>query len=202
MSRTHHPSASAPNAPEASSASAAPARRLRWLALALACALSACAMAPARGPSGRAEVAAGTVSVSYDDPARFSDAQSASDETDAARRAWLDTLCEHLADRAAEALPPGQRLVVQITDVQRAGRYEGWRGPQASQLRVVRDIYPPRIDLRFERLAADGQVLQAGTRQLRDPTFLMRPGRYTNDALRYEKVLVDDWVAKEFGTLR
>lgn len=201
MLRTLSPSASAPNT------STAPARRLRWLVLALACTLSACALAPASGTGGpgaraRAEVAAGAVSVSYDDPARFSEAQAGNDESDAARRAWLDTLCEHLADRAAETLPPGQRLVVQITDVQRAGRYEGWRGPQASQLRVVRDIYPPRIDLRFERLAADGQVLQAGTRQLRDPTFLMRPARYPNDPLRYEKVLVDDWVAKEFGTPR
>ncbi|HVR54730.1 MAG TPA: DUF3016 domain-containing protein [Pseudorhodoferax sp.] len=209
MLRPLRPNGSAPIAHTAHTAHRASplpaARHLRWLALALACALAACAIPPAGGPGGaraRADVAAGTVSVTYGDPAGFSDAQDGAHETDAARRAWLDALSEHLADRAAEILPPGQRLAVQITDVQRAGRYEGWRGPQAAQLRVVRDIYPPRIDLNFQRLGADGQVLQAGTRQLRDLNFLMRPARYTDDPLRYEKTLVDDWVAKEFGAAR
>lgn len=204
MLRPLHPSGSDRTNHTAHMASTAPARHLRWLALAMACALAACAIPPA-GPGGaraRADVAAGTVSVTYGDTAQFSEAQDAGRETEAARRVWLDALSEHLAERAAEALPKGQRLEVQITDVQRAGRYEDWRGPQAAQLRVVRDIYPPRIDLDFKRLGAEGQVLQAGKRQLRDLNFLMRPARYTNDPLRYEKALVDDWVAKEFGAAR
>lgn len=150
----------------------------------------------------RAGVAAGTVSVTYDEPSGFSDAREGGHESANARRAWMDALCEHLSERAAAALPTGQRLEVHITDVKRAGGFEPWRGPQAAHLRVVRDIYPPRIDLRFKRLAADGSVLQTGTRQLRDPAFLMRPNRYANDTLRFEKVLVDDWVDQEFSTRR
>ena len=178
------------------------ASRLRWLVLATACALAACANPGAGGPADRQEragVAAGMVSVTYDEPSRFSDAREGGFESEAARRAWLDALCEHLSERAAAALPTGQRLEVHITDVKRAGGFEPWRGPQAAHLRVVRDVYPPRIDLRFRRLAADGSVLQSGTRQLRDPSFLMRPPRYANDTLRFEKVLVDDWVEREFG---
>ena len=182
------------------------ASRLRWLILAAACLLAACANPWSGGPTDRQEragVSAGTVSVTYDEPSGFSDAREGAHESDKARRAWLDALSEHLSERAAAALPAGQRLEVHITDVKRAGGFEPWRGPQAAHLRVVRDIYPPRIDLRFKRLAADGKnVLQTGSRQLRDPGFLMRPPRYANDALRFEKVLVDDWVAQEFGGQR
>lgn len=179
--------------------------RLRWLILASACALAACAN-PGGGrpadPQERAGVAAGTVSVTYDEPAGFSDAREGGHESDAARRAWLDALCEHLSERAAAALPTGQHLEVHITDVKRAGGFEPWRGPQAAHLRVVRDVYPPRIDLRFKRLAADGSVLQTGSRQLRDAAFMMRPNRYADDRLRFEKTLVDDWVEQEFGRQR
>lgn len=181
------------------------ASRLRWLILAAACLLAACAAPWSGGPLDRQEragVAAGTVSVTYGEPAGFSDAREGAHESANARRAWLDALSEHLSERAAAALPTGQRLEVHLTDVKRAGGFEPWRGPQAAHLRVVRDTYPPRIDLQFKRLAADGSVLQTGTRQLRDPSFLMRPNRYANDSLRFEKGLVDDWVAQEFGGRR
>ena len=114
----------------------------------------------------------------------------------------MNELSEHLADRAAAALPACQRLEVEITDVQRAGGYEPWRGPQADNLRIVRDVYPPRIDLTFKRLAASGRVLQSGNRQLRDQNFMARPSRYSGDALSYEKRLMDDWVDREFGAAR
>ncbi|KQP21496.1 DUF3016 domain-containing protein [Pseudorhodoferax sp. Leaf267] len=177
----------------------------RWLVLAAACALAACANPFAGRPMDtqmRAGVAAGTVSVTYGDPARFSDARDGRHESDSARRAWLDALSEHLSERAAAALPTGERLEVHLTDVKRAGSFEPWRGAQAADLRVVRDIYPPRIDLDFKRLAANGRVLQSGSRQLRDLNFMMRPSPYANDPLRFEKVLVDDWVGREFSARR
>jgi hypothetical protein len=181
-----------------------PGRR-HWLVLATTGALTACANPfGAHAPHRHAhpDVTAGIVSVTYGDPAQFSDARAGSHETGPARRAWLDTLSEHLAEQAAPTLPKGQRLEVHLSDVKRAGGFEAWRGPQASQLRVVRDVYPPRIDLQFKRLAADGRVLQSGTRQLRDPNFLARPSRYANDVLRHEKTLLDDWLAQEFGAPR
>ena len=81
--------------------------------------------------------------------------------------------------------------------MQRAGSFEPWRGPQAADVRIVRDIYPPRIDLRFKLLDADGKLLREGSRQLRDATFMMRPDLYPNDPLRYEKTLLDDWLRAE-----
>jgi len=192
-------------------------------ALALAAVLSGCAGAPgARAPSQDASASASTpagtrdgasmpprvrkgppppgiVSVTTADPAGFSDARNGPREPDRARRAWVDALCMHLSERAAAALPEGQTLEVRLVDVQRAGGFEPARGPQAGQVRVVRDIYPPRIVLEFKRLAANGTVLQSGRRELSDPAFMERGARGGADPLRYEKGLIDDWVRREFG---
>lgn len=140
----------------------------------------------------------GIVSVTYDNPATFDQGRAGGRETEKARRAWVDALSQYLAERAAPRLPQGQQLEVHITDVQRAGNFEPWRGPQGADVRIVRDIYPPRIDLRFKLLDGDGRLLREGSRQLRDATFMMRADLHPNDPLRYEKSLLDDWMHKEF----
>ena len=122
----------------------------RVLPLLAACLIAGCAAtAPDRAPPA-GSAPPGAVSVTYADPSGFGEARNAPRETDKVRRAWLDALALHLAERAAPRLGEGQRLEVQITDVQRAGGFEPWRGPQAGDVRIVRDIYPPRIDLRFK----------------------------------------------------
>lgn len=175
---------------------AAPARGL--MAAAALVLAAGCAQQPGT-PRPPVEVAAGIVSVTHADPAGFSEARGAPHESGKARRAWLDALSQHLSERAAAALPRGQRLEIHIADVQRAGGFEPWRGLRAAGVRVVRDIYPPRIDLSFKLRDERGAVLREGSRQLRDSAFLMRPDMYPNDPLRHEKALLDDWVRKEFG---
>ncbi|WP_338499145.1 DUF3016 domain-containing protein [Delftia tsuruhatensis] len=188
-----------------SATQAAPPARRRWMCMALGAAclgmVAGCAVqGPEQGRAAGARqgaVPAGIVSVTFDDPSRFDASRSGPGETDKARRAWVDALAQFLAERAAPRLPQGQRLEVHLTDVQRAGGFEPWRGPQAADVRIVRDIYPPRIDLRFKLLDADGKLLREGSRQLRDATFMMRPDLYPNDPLRYEKTLLDDWLRAE-----
>lgn len=188
-----------------SATQAAPPARRRWMCMALGAAclgmVAGCAVqGPEQGRAAGARqgaVPAGIVSVTFDDPSRFDASRSGPGETDKARRAWVDALAQFLAERAAPRLPQGQRLEVHLTDVQRAGSFEPWRGPQAADVRIVRDIYPPRIDLRFKLLDADGKLLREGSRQLRDATFMMGPDLYPNDPLRYEKTLLDYWLRAE-----
>lgn len=165
----------------------------RW-ALLLATALLAACAAPR--PTGAPP---GAVSVSWSDPAQFTEARENHRDTPAAREAWLSALARHLAEQAAAVLPKDEKLEVHITDIRRAGGFEPWRGPQAGDVRIVRDVYPPRITLEFRQLAADGRVLKEGRRELRDAGFLMRPAMYPSDPLNHEKQLLDDWVRKEFS---
>ncbi|WP_329741742.1 DUF3016 domain-containing protein [Dyella sp. A6] len=139
-----------------------------------------------------------TVSVTYDHPENFSEAIkersfAPSRESDT----YLKTLRVYMEKRAARILPPGERLDIVVTDIDLAGSFEPWHGIRMQDVRIIRSIYPPRIDLHFRLLGADGKVLREGTRKLRDPGFL-DSGITTmqNTPLIYEKVMIDRWLRK------
>lgn len=143
----------------------------------------------------------GAVSVRWQDPAQFSDIQHSGNRSEARRGDWVRELALHLRARAQRRLPPGERLEVEITDIQRAGNYEPWRGRSFDDVRVVRELYPPRMTLTFKHLGADGQVIAGGERKLSDPGFLLGPSPgLSSDFLRYEKSMIDRWLAREFAT--
>ena len=139
------------------------------------------------------------VRVDWTDPAQFTELKHYRSSRDFRPADWLEPLAKYLRTRAERVLPAGERLEVTFTDVQRAGNYEPWHGPRLDDVRIVRDIYPPRIDLRFRLLDASGSVLREGERTLRDSAFLMRDGAHETDSLRFEKRLLDTWLRKEFA---
>lgn len=145
-----------------------------------------------------ATVSTDKAEVSYRNPAGFTEMDRSFGE----RTDWLDELSRYVAKRAARALPDGQRLLVTITDVQRAGRIEPWHRSALSDVRIVRDTTPPRIDLTFQLVSTQGAVLKEGSRQLRDIDFLHRSGFHRGELLSYEKNLIDDWMRRDFGPLR
>jgi len=65
--------------------------------------------------------------------------------------------------------------------------------------RIVKDMYPPRIELEFKLVRADGSVEKEGSRKLRDSAFLWGASPASQEAMRYEKGLIDAWLQKEFA---
>lgn len=136
------------------------------------------------------------VSVSYKDPQHFTEAKRSAGVHKEKADAYLEPLRTYIARRAARVLAPGQRLQIVVTDVDRAGEYEPWRGPDFDDVRIIKDIYPPRIDLDFTLYGADGKVLRSGHRTLRNAAFLDTVSAADQDPLRYEKSLIDLWLRK------
>lgn len=146
----------------------------------------------------RALPADGPVSVSWSDPAQFSDLRQSHNRWEAERGDWVRQLAEHLRDSATKQLQPGERLEVNITDVMRAGTYEPWLGPQLDHVRIIRDRYPPRVEFGYTLYGADGQVLAQGETKLRDFGFMMGSSPLNQtDPLRYEKRMIDDWLRRD-----
>jgi len=166
---------------------------MRALGLALAVLLLAVATAVAAAPG--ATVSTERAEVSYRNPAAFTEMDRSPNE----RLDWLDVLSRYVAKRASRTLPDGERLLVTITDVQRAGRLEPWRSSRLSDVRIVRDITPPRIDLTFQLVSAQGAVLKEGSRQLRDIDFLSHGIFHRGEVLGHEKNLIDAWLRQDFG---
>lgn len=150
----------------------------------------------------RAVPVAGGVTVRWSDPAGFTDLRASGNPTEARRGNWVEQLALHLRDRAQASLAAGDTLDVEITDIRRAGGYEPWRGVQFQDVRILREIYPPRIALRFQRTGAGGQVIAQGERTLVDGGYLMGASRMDSDPLRYEKRMLDRWVRQELGAPR
>ena len=140
----------------------------------------------------------GAVQVDWTDPAQFSEIRQSGNRWEAQRGDWVVQLAKYLQSSAAKRLPAGEQLQVTLTDINRAGDYEPWRGPNLQEARIVRDIYPPRISLTFKRTDAQGNVIAEGDRKLVDSAFLTGSSLFgASDALRYEKSLLDDWLRKE-----
>lgn len=142
--------------------------------------------------------AAGTVSVRYDHPENFTETREV--RAFAPMRAdsgYLDTLKRYIERQAARELAPGQTLDIVVTDIDRAGSYLPSMGA-LNPVRIVRDVYPPRLKMHFRLLDSQGRVIREGERKLTDLGFMYdSPGGLSNtDPLRYEKRMVDRWLAR------
>ncbi|HKR75707.1 MAG TPA: DUF3016 domain-containing protein [Rhodanobacter sp.] len=156
------------------------------------------ALALLGAPAMAADAAPTNVTVSYEHPEQFTETrkvralapQLADDD-------YLKVLKSYTENRAGKMLPPGEHLDIVVTDIDRAGNFEPWRRGTLREVRIIKDVYPPRIDLRFRLLDANGKVIREGTRKLRDPSFMSDSINTSgSDSLRYEKALIERWLRK------
>ena len=140
-----------------------------------------------------------SVSVTFVKPEQFTENRMYGRQDRFNRIDYLAQLKAYLIKQGQAVLQPGQSLHVDITDIRLAGAYEPWRGPQWSYVRIMRDIYPPRIDLDFRLVDHDGNVLREGKRVLRDLDYLHSGSGVpsaSGASLYYDKALLRRWLMK------
>ena len=145
-----------------------------------------------------ADKADSPVKVTFAEPENFTDLKYAYMDTDRGRDALVDELKQHILARAAKYLTTGQRLEITITDVDLAGDFEPWRGSDYHDVRIVKDLYPPRVSLQFRLLNADGTVVSEGIRRLQNLGYMMSMAWPLSDPLRYDKEMLSKWLRQEF----
>jgi hypothetical protein len=129
------------------------------------------------------------VTVTFADPARFTDATRY--DVDA-----LGAIKSHFQHLGARYLGRGETLRVTILDFDLAGFDLSSRGP--SRLRVLNGATSPKIRFRY-RLESGRKLLASGEESLSDHSYLSRPGAgLSSDPLRYEKSMLDDWFRQKF----
>ena len=143
------------------------------------------------------------VQVSWTDPAQFTEIRSSSNRFEAQSGNWVYQLADYLRRSAVKRLPPGQTLEVQITDIKRAGEFEPQNGPRGNDIRIMRNIYPPRMTLTYRLGDSNGGVVSQGEERLSDMNYLGNLGlQSNNDPLRYEKNMIDQWLRRLLPTER
>ena len=153
--------------------------------------------APRETPSAGALPADGPVAVRWENPAAFTEVRPRPAGAQRDDFSWIPALARHLRDSAAGRIADGEQLDITVTDIDLAGDYEPWRN-LSQDVRIVRDIYPPRMRLHFTLRDAQGRVLSEGERRLSDLGFLQGSSLLDSDPLRYEKRMIDDWTRREF----
>jgi hypothetical protein len=138
-------------------------------------------------------------SVVFFEPEKFTEVSDRYLGSDQGRDDILNLLKDYLQERAQNFVREGEKLSITITDVDLAGEYEPWHRGFAQDVRIVKDLYPPRIKLAFKLTAADGTVIKEGARDLRNHSFLASSGLPNNESYRHEKALLDDWLRAEFA---
>jgi hypothetical protein len=139
------------------------------------------------------------VEVIYVNPEKFTDVKDSEIASDRDRDDILASIREYLVERGEKLIPEGQKLSITISDIDMAGDFEPWRGPRYNDVRIVKEIYPPSVKLSFKVTDASGAVVKEGEQRLRDLSFQMSPvPTFSNDSLKYEKALLDNWLRSEF----
>jgi hypothetical protein len=140
------------------------------------------------------------ISVVFVEPDKFTDVGYS--EAERGSRAILLQLQRFIVETAARYLPESMRLEIKITDIDLAGDFETFRGPQFDHVRVNKSIYPPRIALEFRVSDGTEQTVKEGKRTLIDLDYQLRVDYPREDYLRYEKELLRDWLRDELGALK
>jgi Protein of unknown function (DUF3016) len=139
--------------------------------------------------------AAGTAEVRYVEPERFSDAGR--DPFD--REQALASLTAHL-NQLAQRLPDGQRLRIEVLDLDLAGERVLRRGSDVRVMRGAADW--PQIRLRWT-LEQGGSAVRSGEERLSDLGYLSgRPSPAGEGAFPHEKRLLTQWFRAQFEGAR
>lgn len=149
--------------------------------------------------AGDKKVPTSRVEVNFTDPENFTDVKDSSFGTEKGREAVLSEIREYITKRANKLLPAGQKLTITFSDIDLAGEYEPWRGPRADDIRIVKDIYPPRFKFTYKVTDAAGAVVKEGQENLFDLAFTMRLTIDRQDPLRYEKDILNEWMGGNLG---
>ena len=137
----------------------------------------------------------GVVKITWQDVDGFRDVKAVGDIQSRYELRVFETLTKNLNKTAAKNFQPNQKLELVVTDVDLAGDVRPTFGATTNDIRVVKDIYPPRLTFSYQVLEGD-KVIIAGNEKLRDMGFMQTVGVANDKPLRYETKMLDEWLKK------
>jgi hypothetical protein len=137
------------------------------------------------------------IAIVFVQPQYFTDVRYSKAEPNSV--ALLNELHKFMCKLGERYIPEDMQLEIKVTDIDLAGDFEPWRGPQFGAVRIIREIYPPHISLEFRLTDDSGNVVSAGNREISDSAYQARLVRSPDDYLRYEKDILRDWFHNEFS---
>ncbi|MFT3830633.1 MAG: DUF3016 domain-containing protein [Opitutaceae bacterium] len=134
--------------------------------------------------------------VTFENPEKFTDVKDSQSGTDKGRDHYLNELRKVVVEEAGRWLPAGQKLSMNFTDIDLAGDYLPSMAANRD-IRVMKDIYIPRMKFSYKITDAAGAVVKDGQESISDMNYLnvtRLVGR--GEELFYDKEMLRDWLRK------
>lgn len=101
----------------------------------------------------------------------------------------------------AKKLPEGYQLEITVTDLDLAGDVRPGVYNGVHHVRVMKELYWPRMNIEFELKNAQGEVVAKGNENLRDMDYLRRVRIPSgNTEFEFEEKMIQDWFKKQYAT--
>ncbi|MBC3862581.1 DUF3016 domain-containing protein [Undibacterium jejuense] len=138
---------------------------------------------------------AGEVKVTWQDPDKYSDIRPSNENRDSFRAGVFKELGQVFAD-LGKKLPDDVQWNVTVTDLDLAGDVRPMMRPGGNDIRVIKDIYWPRMSFNYTMTDAKGQIIAQATENISDMGFMtFRPINAGN--FPYETKMIEDWFQKQ-----
>lgn len=139
---------------------------------------------------------AGQAKVSWQEPEKFTDIR-ASNETRLGFQERVFKELEQVFSDMAKQLPDGYQIEIVVTDVDLAGDVNGTYRQMGNDIRIIKEIYWPRMSFTYAIKDAQNALLSSGTENVKDMNF-MSGSRFTSghSGFVYEEKMLNDWFKK------
>ncbi|MGS0690080.1 DUF3016 domain-containing protein [Shewanella sp. 30m-9] len=137
----------------------------------------------------------GVVKIEWQDPNSFRDIRSGGEIQSRFEKRTFEQLTKSLNKEAVKVLKPEQKLEMVVTDLDLAGDVRPTFGATTHDLRVVKNIYPPRITFSY-KILQDDKVIMAGDEKLTDMNFMYSVNARNDKPYRYENTMLASWLKK------
>lgn len=143
------------------------------------------------------QVQAGEVKVTWQEPEKYTDIRPSNETKTDFRDRVIKELDQVFVD-LAKKLPDGYQWDVNVTDVDLAGDVRPFFHHSMNDVRVIKDLYWPRMNFTYELKDAEGKSVASGKEDVKDMGFMMRLGVATgHTSFQFEEQMLRDWFKRQ-----
>lgn len=140
---------------------------------------------------------AADVKVNWQDPDQYTDIRPTNETKDAFRKRVFEALDEVFRDNA-KALPEHYLLEINVTNLDLAGDTNILQSRHGNDIRLIKDIYWPRMSLQYTLKNEQGVVISQGKADLADINFLFTHRIIaSHTGFEYEERMINNWFKEQ-----
>lgn len=137
--------------------------------------------------------ASAAVQVQWSNPRQFRDAADGYPPTERDRKSVLSELERYISRLGDRYVPEGYILEMDFTNVDLEGEFEPFNGAGFNDVRIIKDIYPARLQFSYTVKNKDGAVVAQGQESLSHNMIMPPPIPSRNEQFPYTYELLSEW---------